>query len=244
MMHGKLLKKYKKNYERLAKENIEKDIMPIQYKQEQSLKLMRYLPDLTDKIVLDLGCSKGLFLDYVKECKFKCGVDISYIYCQYTKNKGIPTVCLNAEKLPFYKAFDVIVATDILEHVIDLQATIKSIHQALKRDGILLIRVPYKEDISKYSKEKGYKYDFGHLRNFDEEDIKTAISNYFEVINFHYDGFVYYGTKFRGIFQKILHKTFGKVIDLLYDGRWEIMPNWLGNLICQPVEMVAVVKKV
>jgi SAM-dependent methyltransferase len=244
-MNKKLLIKFKNNYERLAKENIEKDKLSLTYKQEQSLKLKRYLPPLSEKVIFDLGCGKGLFLDFVRDCKFKFGGDISLIYCEYTKNKSIPAVCLTAEKLPFKKkSLDVIVATDILEHVLDLTSTVRSIHIALKKNGLFLLRVPYKENISKYKKERGFKYDFGHLRSFNEEKLQEVLEGLFKIKSYQYDGFVYYGTRLKGIFQKIFHKSVGKIIDLLYDHRWEIMPNWLGNIVCKPVEIVVLAEKI
>lgn len=247
MSQIKLRARYRKNYERMARDNIEHDSRKVEYKQQQELKLAGYLrnhvANLGEKKVLDLGCAEGYFLEYLRECNLKLGGDISLTYCRYAKNKGFMAVQMDAEALPFKALIDVVVASDILEHVLDLNMALKSIHQALKKKGTLLLRVPYKEDISKY-KRNGFKYEFAHLRNFDEKRIRAELNGLFEIKKFYYDGFAYYGTWLTGVWQKIFHKSFGKLIDLVYEGRWELMPNWLGVLVCRPIEIVVVANKI
>jgi SAM-dependent methyltransferase len=96
------------------------------------------------------------------------------------------------EDMPYHKKiFDIVVCTDILEHVLDLNKSIAKILMILKQKGILLVRVPYREDLSWYlSTECSYKYS--HLRNFDEHSLHSLFERIFncniiEVVKAGYD---------------------------------------------------------
>ena len=45
------------------------------------------------------------------------------------------------------ESFDVILCTDVLEHVIDLNLCVAKILSVLKKGGLLIIRVPNREDL-------------------------------------------------------------------------------------------------
>ena len=51
--------------------------------------------------------------------------------------------------------FDAIVACDVLEHVIDLNECCRQILRVLKPGGVLIVRVPFKEDLSPYLEARG-----------------------------------------------------------------------------------------
>lgn len=52
------------------------------------------------------------------------------------------TIQLDGSQLPFAKAFDVVAAFDVLEHLDDDVGTMKQMHQALRSNGYALITVP------------------------------------------------------------------------------------------------------
>ncbi len=119
-----------------------------------------------DKI-LDIGVGLGRLLSDVSvECT-KYGVDISLPYLLEAKSKGI-NVCLSKiEELPYQDDFfDIVISTDVLEHVFDLYACIKQIYRVVKPGGVIIVRVPYKEDLSSYVSYE--KYKFVHVRSIDK----------------------------------------------------------------------------
>ena len=67
-----------------------------------------------------------------------------------------------------------------LEHVIDLNLCLKKIPSVLKKDGYLIIRVPYKENLQEYLKNS-YPYNYSHLRNFDEESLLILMEKVFNL---------------------------------------------------------------
>lgn len=62
--------------------------------------------------------------------------------------------------------FDLIVACDVFEHVLNEGDAWLSVFEALKPGGIFYIRVPYKEPLVNYSRLLGAPYPYVHLRSY------------------------------------------------------------------------------
>lgn len=128
--------------------------------------------------VLDVGVGLGRLLEELNECE-KYGMDISLKYLNYAKQKGIEVCKSKIEDMPYCdNFFDIILCTDVLEHVLDLNHCISKILNVLKVGGHLVIRVPYKEDLSSYLLETN-PYEFVHLRNFDESSLLLLFKKIF-----------------------------------------------------------------
>jgi SAM-dependent methyltransferase len=69
--------------------------------------------------------------------------------------------------------YDLIVCSEVLEHVHGYQAIIANMHRALKPDGRLIVTVPY--DMRKFSTLDRYA---GHLRRFDREQVLGDLSEF------------------------------------------------------------------
>lgn len=97
------------------------------------------------KSVLDLGCGEGEFLKICSENNIKdlAGVDISeYAITKARKIKNAKITKVNLEKQPLsYKnaKFDLVVAIDIVEHVINTDFLFSEIFRVLKNNGLLFI---------------------------------------------------------------------------------------------------------
>lgn len=128
--------------------------------------------------VLDVGVGLGRLLDQVKN-RERFGADLTFEYLEIAKSRGIEVCCASADDLPYKDAFfDAVVCTDVLEHVFDLNATIRSMLRVLKNNGVLIVRVPDREDLSPYL-APAYPYRFAHLRNFDEPGLHLLLSRVF-----------------------------------------------------------------
>jgi len=95
--------------------------------------------------ILDVGCSSGAVLEFLKTKGFdNCtGIDISNEAVQNGKNRKLTIVQGSADQLPFsHNHFDCVIASDIIEHVQDDQQVISEIHRVLKTNGIAIIFVP------------------------------------------------------------------------------------------------------
>jgi SAM-dependent methyltransferase len=183
-----LFRRYLENYDQIASDDLEQDILQVFYKRAQTEKLVRYCGDAIRGRVLDIGCGQGDFLRRVPHAD-RLGVDIALPYLSRLRAEGIPVALANSENLPFASGFDLIVVTDILEHVLSPERALRCIVRAARPGAKVVIRVPYKEDLSSYAPEAGCRYEFVHLRSFDEHSLdKMLVASGLHPIALHYDG--------------------------------------------------------
>lgn len=94
--------------------------------------------------VLEIGSSTGLLLSLLKKQGWEVlGVELSKEAASEAEKRGVPTLKVPFEeaKLPL-SSFDVVIINHTLEHLQDLDLTIKKVSALLKNKGILLIDVP------------------------------------------------------------------------------------------------------
>ena len=128
--------------------------------------------------ILDVGVGLGRLLEPLTEYK-RYGVDISLDYLAIAKRRGIEVALAKIEELPYQAGFfDAIVVCDVLEHVFDLNYCCEKILACLRPGGVLIVRVPFKEDLGVYLKED-LPYEFIHLRNFDEASLRLHFQKIF-----------------------------------------------------------------
>lgn len=191
---------YTNNYEKISAEHLDSlrqhgtnpfipEEMWIQY-EDSTADLIRKYTKTGDKI-LDVGVGLGRLLSRFPNLQ-RYGMDISFGYLEVAQSKGIEVCYALVEDMPYHQeTFDLVVCTDILEHVLDLNQSIAKILMVLKPEGFLIVRVPYREDLSWYlSRECSYKYV--HLRNFDEHSLHLLFEKIFgckiiEVVKAGYD---------------------------------------------------------
>lgn len=127
--------------------------------------------------ILDYGCGTGYFLETMKSDGWKTyGIEPNdkarAIATQKVKVKG------SIEELDLKnKKFDIITLWHVLEHIHDLNSTIKSLKTILKEKGKIIIAVP---NIESYEKsifgEEWAAYDVPrHLYHFSQETMKTLM---------------------------------------------------------------------
>ena len=121
--------------------------------------------------ILDIGVGLGRVLEPLTEYQ-RYGIDISLDYLKHARASGIEVAMAKIEDLPFHDGFfDAIVTCDVLEHVLDLNLCCRRIIACLRPGGTLIVRVPYKEDLSVYLRDD-LPYEYIHLRNFDEASLR------------------------------------------------------------------------
>lgn len=103
--------------------------------------------------ILDVGAGSAWVAEYFT--KFDFGVismDISLINLEKAKSK-VPSIhhsCVSSDAfaLPYKDgSFEVVVASEIIEHVYDPEAFVKELTRVLKKGGQLIITTPYKEKL-------------------------------------------------------------------------------------------------
>lgn len=100
---------------------------------------------IAGKVVLDLGSGTGEILGVLKQVYGTCftaiGTDISLIGCRMQEH-GV-AVNADAKRLPFRdETFDLVILSDVLEHIPEPQAALTEAHRVAKRGGHVLLRTP------------------------------------------------------------------------------------------------------
>jgi SAM-dependent methyltransferase len=168
------------------------------------------------KKILDTGVGLGRLLSQVPDLH-RYGMDISFSYLDIAKSKGIEVCYALIEDMPYREEmFDIVVSTDVLEHVLDLNLCVAKILSVLKKSGTLIVRVPYREDLSKYL-QPDYPYQYVHMRNFDEHSLRLFFERVFEceVIESVYSGDYLYQTYLKSPLSRKTYERLERVLNLL-----------------------------
>lgn len=191
-----------------------------------------------DRIV-DVGVGLGRVLSEFPHLR-RYGVDISLGYLQEAQAKGIETAYALVGDLPYADAaFDLVLCTDVLEHVFDLYGSCANLLRIVRPGGVLIVRVPYREDLTEYLNSP---YKFVHLRNFDEPSLRLLFGTIFgvEVIEVTKAGHVPSPT--RRIRPLLPHWVVFKFLALVYRLNRKAF-RWLVQRWYRPVEINVVVRK-
>ncbi len=133
--------------------------------------------------VLDIGSGRGWFsLHAANRGAEVTAVDLSSENLEKvrTLNPAVNTLVADALTLPAETGlFDLIVALEVVEHLVDPKAAIQGWLRHLKPEGRLLITVPYKEVIRYFlcihcNKKTPYN---AHLHTFDRESLIKLLSH-------------------------------------------------------------------
>lgn len=159
--------------------------------------------------ILDVGVGLGRLLGKLPACE-KHGSDISTRYLERARRTGINVVLARAEDLPYPDAhFDVVVCTDVLEHVLELHLACRQLLRILRPGGHLFVRVPYRENLSGYL-ETSMPYSYVHLRSFDESTLEIWFSRVLRcrVLALVHMGYLPTRGRWRGIWPTIIGRLF------------------------------------
>lgn len=145
--------------------------------------------------ILDVGCGDGNFLSRLAEQKkgFELyGFDISDEAIRLAKRKKFISDLfvgdlLKKETLP-RKRFDVVVCSEVLEHIDDYKKALKNISGLVKRDGKLIVTVPH--SMRYWTEHDRYAM---HFRRFEKKELDRDIKNLgFSVLeSFAWGSFLY-----------------------------------------------------
>jgi len=130
--------------------------------------------------ILDYGCGTGEFLHYMQERKWTVsGLEPTEVARQKASELLRQPISKSASEIGEQK-FNVITLWHVLEHIHDLNETIRQLKKLLTEDGTLFIAVPNHEslDTKKYGAYWA-AYDVPrHLWHFSKKTMKQLMSNH------------------------------------------------------------------
>lgn len=138
-----------------------------------------YLKHVKDgQKVLDVGCSNGGLLKYLAD-RFPlmalCAVDVGEFFVANAQRLVPRATCLTAvvEELPFSdNSFDVVIAGEVLEHVLDIRVALAQIVRVLKPGGVLLATTPKDED---HEARRAHDIHEQHVRHLGPQEFGEVL---------------------------------------------------------------------
>jgi len=113
----------------------------------KSVRLLIAYSKIDPKKILDVGCASGWFLSQLSHFypKAKCyGIDVYKEAITYGKKryKSLDLRYADGHSLPYAnKSFDVVVCTEVLEHVVDPEKVLREIRRVLSPNGVAVIEM-------------------------------------------------------------------------------------------------------
>ncbi|MFA6979410.1 MAG: class I SAM-dependent methyltransferase [Ignavibacteriaceae bacterium] len=191
--------------------------------------------------ILDVGCgSAWVAQHFVKKNKIVFSLDISINnpYKAITKYNSKNHFGITADSyfLPFQtKSFDVIIASEIIEHVVSPAKFVNELLRVLKKDGYLIITTPYKELIKKtlciHCNNETPLH--AHLHSFDENKLLSLFD--------------------RKVISDIIWKTFGNkiliflrtyvLLKFLNFTLWKFCDKFVDRIYSSPAHIIVICQK-
>lgn len=213
---------YEDAYEELAEDDLASSIYAEEYQLDLARETYSRIGSVSGLEVAELGVGQGFLQRHFLEAKPKSllALDIAENYVRnareiYESSANESTSFLtsigNVEFMPYRESFDVVVATDILEHVLNLGNALSRISRMLKPNGRFWCRVPNEEVLGQYSIYNGQKYEFSHLRFFDESSLCAQLKEAgFSSFSCHKFGFLPHRLKLGmpSLMSRVLGKLF------------------------------------
>lgn len=142
-------------------------------------------PHITSKDakIIDVGCSKGGFLNFLRSKGFHdlTGVELDPICAEYArKNHQLTVLEGSASSLPLAgKSSDVLTYSHVLEHIENPLKILEEARRVLKDDGLLFIEVP---NALSYDKAKLFDYYYWlgmreHINHFDSAHLSMLLAS-------------------------------------------------------------------
>lgn len=134
--------------------------------------VQNFVSKIENKKILDFGCGDSRYKKLISNSNNYIGIDVVESgHPNYNKKHDL---IWDKKKLPFENDFfDLILMTEVLEHLENVELTLKELHRVLKNNGAMLITVPF------LWKEHEKPYDFQRYTSYGLKNL--LIRNGFEI---------------------------------------------------------------
>ena len=143
--------------------------------QEIDKRVIHLSKSLKNKKILDFGCGENKYKNFFSEKNEFIGVDVKE--SGRSLGKKNPDIFYDGKSLPFEDSnFDIVICTEVLEHVENFENSVREIYRVLKVGGKGIISMPF------ITSEHEEPFDF---RRFTSFGIKSEFTKAgFEIVHF------------------------------------------------------------
>lgn len=179
--------------------------------------LLTWLGSSKNKNVLVIGSGSGEFAIMLAQQGAKVtAIDISEKYVSLTRanaeKENVPLTCLVATIEDFKpnqltqpaeatQLFDIVIATDVIEHIKDDSFAIKKMATLMKKDGTLIITVPALQFLFGH-----HDVILGHFRRYSKRTLQKVCEQFFTTSKLRYFGFFLIPVAL--LFSRIIRKSY------------------------------------
>lgn len=167
-----LLKMMENLYRDISNSDFDEPIQHINHLRAIAKEDIKRIGPLDNKRVLEIGPGKGVLLKMIQQSAAKTSAadlvpryleaiadtEIELLLLDIQDPQGIPSILENQ--------FDVVVLTDVLEHLLLPADALLNCHKLLSPGGCLYVRVPAHESLISYSRQLGCPFSLVHVRTY------------------------------------------------------------------------------
>lgn len=156
-----------------------------------------YIAQAKDRTILDVGCGAGSRTEFLVNENKVIGLELNEKNIEKAKKRGLEVMPFDVEKNFSFKneSFDIVICSQVLEHLLQPQKTLYEMHRVLKNGGYLFLDVPnhygiisrvamlFGDDIDDiyhdhkyyFKEEKFDQWDYPHIRFFTYSGFRKVI---------------------------------------------------------------------
>lgn len=155
--------------------------------QQRYNSIMNLMGDVTNKKVLDAGVGEGLFLSTVSTTE-KVGIELSRIRVRRAKElfPNLKIQVGDVRNMPYNdNSFDLIVCSEVLEHVDGYEKAIEEFKRCLKPNGYLILSFPNEFTVSlgRLLLLKFPIHEIDHVNSIKPKDIEKLLGKEYKSLN-------------------------------------------------------------
>lgn len=133
-----------------------------------------------NKSIVDVGCSTGDYLLYLKAKGYEnlCGIDPSEQCVEYMKEQGINATCNTLDQISGEDKYDIVRFSEVMEHIVDLNNSVEKLKLLMKPSGVLYVSMPYVEGFVKTDNAPYQEFSVEHINYFTLNSLKNLMTRH------------------------------------------------------------------
>ena len=203
------------DYDQYWDDRLQRNYMPVMPRHREIVRVINERGKSSS--ILDLGCGEGHILKMLPDSCQRYGCDISKTPLDLINDKRIHCVlCDLNNDFPFDLDFDVIVASEVLEHLQNPHHVLEKAKEHLAKDGLFLVTIPnvalWRHRLQ-LLRGRFPGYDPTHVNHWDVDSFIELLTSYGYKISNYYPTYFIFPRYLGRIFflrPRLLYKLFGE----------------------------------